>query len=46
MRLPRSYGDEVLDGDEGLMRVRAASSTAELHRLLITGHLFARSADY
>ena len=46
MRLPRSYGDEVLDGDEGLMRVRTASSTAELHRLLITGHLFARSVDY
>lgn len=42
----RSYGVEVVDEDDGLARVRAASSSAELHRLLITGHLCARSADY
>ena len=36
----------MLDDDEGLARVRAASSSAELHRLLITGHLSSRSADY
>lgn len=36
----------MVDEDEGLARVRAASSSADLHRLLITGHLSARSADY
>jgi hypothetical protein len=36
----------VVGEDEGLARVRAASSSAELQRLLITGHLSVRSADY
>lgn len=36
----------MLDGDAGLAEVRAACSSAELHRLLITGHLSSRSADY
>lgn len=36
----------MLDEDDGLARVRAARSSAELQRLLITGHLSSRSADY
>ena len=41
-----SYRVNVVDDDEGLARVRAATSSAELQRLLITGHLSSRSSDY
>ena len=36
----------MLDDDAGLAELRAASSSAKLHRLLITGHLSSRGADY
>ena len=41
-----SYAAGMLHEDPGLAEVRGASSSAELHRLLITGHLSSRSADY